>query len=86
MGASLYGKDKDDAVKQAAVKAINDLLESAQALVWEAESIADEHDLSFSMNLGAYGMGGYYEPVKEGDTDEWGDPVESGWNASSQSC
>lgn len=86
MGAYLYGKDKENADKVAAVKAINDLLESAQSLVWEAESIADEHDLSFSMNLGAYGMGGSYSPVQEGDVDEWGDPVESGWNASSQSC
>ncbi|QNO00316.1 hypothetical protein QGX21_gp086 [Pseudomonas phage phiPsa315] len=86
MGASLYGKDKDDAAKQAAVKAINELLESAQSLVWEAESIADEHGLSFSMNMGGYGMGGYYEPIQEGDVDEWGDPRESGWNASSQSC
>ncbi|QXV71802.1 hypothetical protein psageK4_148 [Pseudomonas phage psageK4] len=72
--------------KQEAAKAINELLESAQSLVWEAESIADTHDLSFSVNFGAYGMGGSYSPVKEGDVDEWGDPVESGWNASSQSC
>lgn len=86
MGVSLYGKAKEDPVKVGAAKEINDALESAQALVWEAERIADEHDLSFSMNLGAYGMGGHYSPVEEGAKDEWGDPVESGWNASSQSC
>ena len=72
--------------KQEAAKAINALLEQAQSLIWEAESIADTHELSFSMNMGSYGMGGYYTPVQEGDVDEWGDPVESGWNASSQSC
>lgn len=86
MGAYLYGKDKENPVKVEAVAGINKALEAAQALVWEAERIADEHDLSFSMNLGAYGMGGSYSPVEEGAKDEWGDPVESGWNASSQSC
>lgn len=86
MGASLYGKAKENPVLVEAAKEINDALESAQALVWEAERVADEHGLSFSMNLGAYGMGGSYSPVEEGAKDEWGDPVESGWNASSQSC
>lgn len=72
--------------KQEAAKQINKLLEDAQGLIWLAEGLADEHDLSFSMNMGSYGMGGSYSPVKEGDVDSWGDPVESGWNASSQSC
>lgn len=72
--------------KREITKQIDALLTQAQKLVWEAESLADEHDLSFSMNLGGYGMGGSYSPIQEGDTDEWGDPVESGWNASSQNC
>lgn len=84
MGA--YVSKTEPADKQEAAKAINDLLELAQSLIWEAESIADTHELSFSMNMGSYGMGGHYTPVQEGDVDEWGDAVESGWNASSQSC
>lgn len=84
MGA--YVSKTAPADKQEAAKAINALLEQAQSLIWEAESIADTHELSFSMNMGSYGMGGSYTPVQEGDVDEWGDPVESGWNASSQSC
>lgn len=78
-------KDAPQAKRDAATK-IEALLKQAQSLVYTAESLADEHDLSFTMNLGGYGMGGSYEPIKEGDTDEWGDPVESGWNASSQNC
>lgn len=86
MGASLYGKAKEDPTKVAAAAAINKALESAQALVYEAERIADEHDLSFNMNLGAYGMGGSYTPLEDGEEDEYGDLKESGWQASSQSC
>jgi hypothetical protein len=86
MGASLYGKDKENAVKMEAVKKINRLLDEAQNLVWAAENIADEHDLSFTMNLGGYGMGGSYTPLEDGEEDEFGDLRESGWNASSQSC
>lgn len=85
MGASLYGKDKENPTLQEAVKEINRLLEEAQKLVYEAESIADEHELSFSMNLGGYGMGGSYDGSPEGKVDEWGDESD-GWNASSQSC
>lgn len=53
---------------------ISNLIAEAQTLVNEAESLADEHNISFRMNLGDYGMGGYY------------DGEEGGWNASSQSC
>lgn len=86
MGASLYGKAKENPTLVQAAKEINDFLESAQALVWEAERIADEHNLSFNMNLGAYGMGGSYTPLEDGEEDEYGDLKESGWQASSQSC
>jgi hypothetical protein len=86
MGASLYGKNKENPTLVEAAKEINDALESAQSLVWEAERIADEHGLSFSMNLGAYGMGGSYTPLEDGEEDEYGDLKESGWQASSQSC
>jgi hypothetical protein len=86
MGASLYGKAKENPVLVEAAKEINDALESAQSLIWEAERIADEHGLSFSMNLGTYGMGGSYTPLEDGEEDEYGDLKESGWSASSQSC
>lgn len=83
---SVYVRSTAPESQRAAAKEIQRLLDEAQKLVYEAESLADEHDLEFSMNLGCYGMGGSYSPVQEGDTDEWGDPVESGWSASSQSC
>lgn len=74
------------ATKQELLKEIQDLLSKAQTLVYQAESIADEHGLSFSANFGGYGMGGYYEGGSEGELDEYGDEIESGWRASSQSC
>lgn len=86
MGASLWGKDKENGTLQEAVKEINRLLDEAQASVWAAERVADEHNLSFSMDLGGYGMGGTYTPLEDGEEDEYGDLKESGWNASSQSC
>lgn len=52
---------------------ISDKLEQAQKLVSEAEEIADEFNIGFSMDLGGYGMGGWYE-------------ANEGWQASSQSC
>lgn len=84
MGA--YVSKSETPEKQKAAEDINLLLGQAQAIVWEAESIADKHDLSFSMEIGGYGMGGFYTPVEEGAVDDWGDPIESGWKASSQSC
>ena len=46
-----------------------------------AESIADEHKLSFSY-CPAYGMGGYYtgDPAKR---ESW---KEDGWTSSSETC
>lgn len=85
MGASLWGKDKENPTLQAAVKEINRLLDEAQDFVYKAEAIADEHGLEFSMNLGGYGMGGRYDGTPEGKLDEWGDESD-GWHASSQSC
>lgn len=74
--------------KEAAVE-IAKLIEQAQQIVYQAEALADEHGVSFSMNLGDYGMGGRYVPVPEGKdadaTNDWGDR-EYGWMASSQSC
>jgi hypothetical protein len=78
-----------DMDKQEASKKIAELLAQAQKLVWEAEVIADENDVGFSMDMGGYGMGGYYEPVPEGaDPDEEDDYYgrKYGWKASSQSC
>lgn len=83
MGASLWGKDKENPVLQEAVKEINRLLDEAQSLIWLAESIADDLGLEFSMNLGGYGMGGRYDPNDK--EDEWGND-NGGWHASSQNC
>lgn len=58
---------------------------AAQAEIWEAENLADEHGLEFSMDLGGYGMGGTYYSAKyiEAEGLRYS---EEGWNASSQSC
>ena len=76
--------------KKDVVAKINLLLQQAQSLVWEAESLADEHDIGFSMELGGYGMGGYYVPPSEVDQEDrdW-HGVEEGqgfWRASSHNC
>ena len=69
---------------------ISVLVQQAQDLVYQAEALADEHNVGFSMNLGGYGMGGYYVPVGEVDDydkDEYGlEDGQSFWRASSQSC
>lgn len=73
-----------DAKREAAAK-IEELTSQAQQLVWEAESIADEHGLEFTLDIGGYGMGGTYysEKYHEEQGMRWSEP---GWNASSQSC
>lgn len=53
--------------EQEVLKKISDLIAEAQTLVWEAESLADAYDVSFSMCLGEYGMGGYYN----GEAGSW---------------
>lgn len=40
---------------------IKQKVKEAEALISEAESLADEHNVGFSWDL-AYGMGGWYEP------------------------
>ncbi len=55
-----------------ASKKIDELMKQAADCVSEAERIADEHDLEFSMDLGGYGMGGWYSSGE--------------WQASSHSC
>lgn len=69
--------------QQEAAALIAQLIEHAQQLVYEAQEIADEHDVSFSVNFGGYGMGGYYDPNDQ--EDQWGNH-NGGWHASSQSC
>jgi len=72
--------DKHELLRQ-----IDELITKAQQLVWEAEGIADEHGLEFTMDLGGYGMGGTYysEKYVEEQGLRYSEP---GWNASSQSC
>lgn len=64
---------------------IRNKVAEAQSLIYEAESLADEHGLEFTMNLGGYGMGGTYmsEQYIEREELQYSEP---GWNASSQSC
>lgn len=64
---------------------INALLEIVREAMAEAEGLADEHKLSFSSPIGAYGMGGTYDGNWENDKDEWGERSD-GWYPSSQSC
>lgn len=75
----------EDAVKREKLNEIAILLDQAQKLVYEAESIADEHGLEFDLDIGGYGMGGTYysEKYVEEQGLRWSEP---GWNASSQSC
>lgn len=74
-----------DEQKREALERIDKLIEQAEKLVFEAESIADEHGLEFDVNFGGYGMGGTYysEKYHEEQGLRWSEP---GWNASSQSC
>ena len=57
---------------QEAVAAVSKLVQAAQAAITEAEAIADAHDFGFSIDIGGYGMGGWYS---SGD-----------WQSSSSSC
>ncbi len=72
---------------------ISALVKQANDAITEAEKIADESGVGFSIDIGGYGMGGYYSPktprvkAKGEDSDEldW-DNSEGGWQASSHSC
>lgn len=75
----------EDAVKREKLNKIAVLLEQAQKLVYEAESIADEHGLEFDLDIGGYGMGGTYYSEKYVE-DHGSRYTTAGWNASSQSC
>ena len=59
--------------RQKANEKISKFIQTAQDAISEAEAIADAYDIGFSIDIGGYGMGGWYD--KEG-----------GWQASSQSC
>lgn len=81
-------RNASDAKREAAAK-IEELLDQAQQLVYEAESLADKHGLEFSICIGGYGMGGSYTGAAA--VDDWQRSeydVEDGegfWSASSQS-
>ena len=71
--------------KRNAIEKIAKLVSEAEGLVSEAESVADEFGLEFTVDIGGYGMGGTYysEKYHEEQGMRWYEP---GWNASSQSC
>jgi hypothetical protein len=75
----------EDAVKRGALEKIAGLVNDAQALIWEAENLADEHGLEFDLDIGSYGMGGTYYSEKYVE-DHGSRYTTAGWNASSQSC
>ncbi|ATN92844.1 hypothetical protein QGX11_gp081 [Pseudomonas phage PPSC2] len=74
-----------DAVKRDKLNEIANLLNQAQNLVLEAQTIADEYGLEFDLDIGGYGMGGTYYSEKY--VEEIGSRyTTAGWNPSSQSC
>jgi hypothetical protein len=82
--------DYSKLTKKEASALISDYIRKAEAAVSEAESIADATGVGFSLDLGGYGMGGYYHPapIKPDDADEYWEASDEdyGWQASSQSC
>lgn len=58
--------------QEEANKLIAQKMKEVEELVAECETIADEANVSFSCDVGGYGMGGWYESGE--------------WQASSQSC
>ena len=74
--------------QQEASAKISSLIAEATAKINEAENISETYGISFGWNGCGYGMGGYYQPTKEKDSDgEWEESSsESGWQASSQGC
>ena len=67
---------------------ISKLIAEAQQLVYAAENIADKNGENFNMDLGGYGMGGWYRHTPEGEDPEKEEDYERcfGWMASSHSC
>lgn len=73
--------------KEAAVEMATKV-QLALALIKEAEALADEHGLDFSLNV-AYGMGGWYTGKRNQEDWDSSDTVsieDYGWQSSSQSC
>lgn len=72
--------------KQQASKEIAVLLNQAEALIREAEGIADKSGVGFSWDL-AYGMRGYSPKVEWDASDDWAaSDEEYGWQSSSYNC
>lgn len=76
----------DENKKKKALEELEVHLNRARKEISKAESIADEHGLSFNWDL-AYGMGGTYTGkgvTTEEQKEEWGN--EDGWRSSSSGC
>lgn len=74
--------------KQEAYKEIADNIAAAYELINKSETLANEYDVEFSLDL-AYGMGGWYRPIpKDADPNELDDDYRKkyGWLASSHDC
>ena len=75
--------------QQEANRMIAKKIEQAQALITECEEIAVENGVGFRLDIGGYGMGGWFEPEQpkpDWADDDWQPSSEGGWQASSQSC
>jgi hypothetical protein len=78
--------------KEEASKAIAEKIKTAQELIGEAETIADEAGVDFNWSGPSWGMGGWYtgkdsEDWTESDRDEFGEGSEGGyWLTSSSRC
>ncbi len=78
--------------KSEVAKLIAEKVTQSRAILREAEALADEHGLDFSIDPPAYGMGGWYVPKTEveenGYNSDFCELTETGgyWRASSTSC
>jgi hypothetical protein len=82
----LYTKDVEPMALSEfeAAKKLSDVVDGINRAISEAEKIADEYGLSFSLEP-AYGMGGYYYGTGNPELEGRYAP-DQGWNPSSTSC
>lgn len=71
--------------KREVISQIASKVDLAMSLIRDAESIADENDVSFNFSLG-YGVGGTYYPRSWSSSDCVIGGMESGWVSSTGQC
>lgn len=78
-----------DDTQQKAMKTIAEKIKQAEALIAEAEIIANENGVGFSWDGFAYGMGGSFIPRSDEDwSSSYEDKADENgvWRSSSSSC